>query len=494
MPQLLCAVSVLLSIFVKLDIALAATAFDSTHYATSFFSLSDLEQAKQLNRKLSEILRSYPTGKVFDITCIPVTSKEKEYFRSIVVTDKKGLHALEKREHEIANVLKQKALKLCSMRIQIERWAYRLTEPIRIRRPKVVPLSSYDKIDIPEAKDKKNRFVILIRRFSSLDEANRFCQELGSRGIEVILAYPRNITGGRNGREIDQAPFRVFIKTFEDTDLVFKSSRQAHEYVRQNKTHLQKKIGEGYWKICHAGYICQLVPRKKYNFHVGSFRLDQLRSREAQLKAYLDALEEREIPFYLTTVSVKKHTYLRVVHVVPDESQVQIDLALERLAEELNDFSAELGKDFRIHPKKIPKDDPLEGAKFTLDDLVIAMSNGKSAFLKEECVDRFSVTSKLNGVPVNVRDLFRELFLPRIHSLENDLKGKNMIGLKVIKMSLPGKGEHTCFAIEQNYQGDHVPLAEKLKATGKILTFFLYRREDKADLNRLAQLAVESEI
>lgn len=219
-------------------------------------------------------------------------------------------------------------------------------------------------------------------------------------------------------------------------------------------------------------------------------------------------MEEREIPFYLTTICVEKHTYLRVVHVVPDESQHQIDLALDRLTEELSDLSVELGKKFDIRPQKIPRDDPLERAKFTLDDLVISISQGTSTLLEKETIaqarkeayeenrkDRpISLTSKVNGLPVNVRDLFRELFLLRVRPLQNDLKGKNMIGLKVIKTSLPGKGEHTCFAIEENYRGEHELLAEKLKATGQILTFFVYQQNEKADLNRLAQLAAKNEI
>ena len=271
---------------------------------------------------------------------------------------------------------------------------------------------------------------------------------------------------------------------------------------------MQEKIGRGSWKVCDAEYNWQLIPKKKCNFLLGSFRLDRLPSRKEQLKPYLDALELREIPFYLTTVSVEKHTYLRVVHVVPDESQHQIDLALHRLTEELSDLSIELGKKFDIRPQKIPRHDPLERAKFTLNDLIISISHGTSTLFEKETIaqgqkegyeengkDRpFSLTSKVNGLPVNVRDLFRELFLLGVRPMQNDLKGKNMIGLKVIKTSLSGKGEHTCFAIEENYRGEHEPLAEKLKATGKILTFFVYQQNDKADLNRLAQLAAKNEI
>ncbi len=508
MPQLFCAASILFSIFVQVHITLAATANETTRYAISFFSLTDLERVKQVNRELSKILLTYPTIEVFNVTCVPVTSKGKKYFRSIVVTDQKGLYALKKRGHRIGNLLAQKALRLYGLTIHAKRWAYRIEKPIPMRKPKVILLRNYDKIDIPGAKDKKKRFVVLIKKFAGLPEANQFCQELGSKGIEVILGYPRKITGGRDGRKIDRAPFRIFLKSFDGKDLLFKSVREGDAYVTKNKRNLQEKIGRGSWKTYDAGYSWQLIPKKKHNFLLGSFRLDQLRSPKAQLKPYLDALEEREIPFYLTTVSVGKHTYLRVVHVVADELQIQIDMALGRLAEELNDFSAELGRDFCIHPKKIPKDDPLEGAKFTLADLLVSISNGRYAFLEEETAGQrykgahgenrkgrpFSRTSKVNGLPVNVRDLFRELFLPRIHPLQNDLKGKNMIGLKVIKTSLPGKGEYTCFAIEENYQEEHVSLAEKLKATGKILTFFVYHQNDKADLNRLAQLAAKNEI
>jgi len=486
----------------------AETTRKTIRYATSFFSLTDLERVKQVNRELSKILLTYPTIKVFEITCIPVTSKGKKYFRSIVVTDRKGLHALKRREREIGRLLGEKALGLYGLAIHAKRWSYRIENPVPTKKPKAKPLSNYDKIDMPGAKDKKKRFVILIRKFARLLEASRFCQKLGSKGIEVILGYPRKITGGRDGRKVDQAPFRIFLKNFDGADLLFKSVCEGNEYVRENRMHLQEKIGRGSWKICDAGYSWQLIPRKKCNFLLGSFRLDQLPSRKEQLKPYLDALEQREIPFYLTTINVEQHSYLRVVYVVPDESQHQIDLALDRLTEELSDLSVALGKKFDIRPRKIPRDDPLERAKFTLDDLVISIFNGTSIFLEKETIaqgqkeaceenrkDRpLSLTSKVNGLPVDVRDLFRELFLPRVRPMQNDLKGKNMIGLKVIKTSLPGKGEHTCFAIEENYQGEHEPLAEKLKATGKILTFFVYQQNDKADLNRLAQLAAKNEI
>ena len=499
-PQIFCAVSILFSIFVQPNITLAATTSDTTRYATSFFSLTGLERVKQVNLELSKILRAYPTIKVFNITCVPVTPKGKRYFRSIVVTDQKGLYELKKREHEIGRLLGQKALRLYGLTIQVKRWAYRIEKPITIAKPKVIPLRNYDKIDIPGAKDNKKRFLILIRKFARLHEANQFCRKLGSKGIEVILGYPRKITSGRNGRKIDRAPFRIFLKNLEGTDLLFKSVREGDEYVRKNKIHLREKIGTRTWKIYDAGYSWQLIPKKKHNLLLGSFRLDQLPSKKEQLKPYLDALEEREIPFYLTTVSVDKRSYLRVVHIVADELQTQIDMVLGRLTEELNDFSVELGKEFNINARKIPKEDPLEGAKFTLDDLLMSMSNGGYRFLEEETVGQrhkgapFFLASKANGLPVNARDLFIELFLPRIRPLQNDLRGKNMIGLKVIKTSMPGKGKYTCFAIEENYQGEHVPLAEKLKATGKILTFFVYRQNDKADLNQLAQLAAKDEI
>ena len=507
-PQLYYAVSVLLGLFVQVNIALGATTSETTRYATSFFSLTNLERVKQVNRELSKILQTYPTIKVFDITCVPVTSKGKKYFRSIVVTDRKGLHELKRREHEICRLLGQKALRVYRLRIHIKRWAYRIEKTASMKELRTLPLCNYDKIDMPEAKEKQKLFWVLIKKFDGHREANQFCHKLGSKGIEVILGYPRKITGGRDGRKIDRAPFLIFLKSFDGKDLLFKSVREGDKYVTKNKTHLQEKIGSGLWKICNAGNSWQLIPKKKHNFLLGSFRLDKLRSKKAQLEPYLDALEEREIPFYLTTVSVGKHTCLRVVNEVADELQTQIDMALGKLAEELNDFSVELGRDFNIHPKKIPRDDPLEGAKFTLDDLLMSISNGRYAFPEEETVGQiekgahdgnrkgrpFSRTSKVNGLPINVRDIFKDLFLPRFRSLQNDIRGKSLIGLKVIKTSLAGKGEYTCFAIEENYQGEHGPLAEKLKTTGKILTFFVYRQNDKADLNRMAQLAAENEI
>jgi hypothetical protein len=489
LPQFLCAVLIILSPFIKSSIALAEIPYESTNYATSFFSLADPERVSLLNRELSEILTRYPTIQVLNITRIPVTSKGKKYFRSIVVTDQKGRSVLEERELEIGNLLKQKALRRYGMTIEVEPWAYRFTEPIPIKKPDVVHLNKYDKIEIAGAKENKRRFLILIRKFASLPEADKFCRKLGTKGIEVILGYSRKITGGSSGREIDPAPFRVFLKSFESPDLVFRNPRKARAYVEKNKIRLQKNIGKGSWNIYDARDNWQLVPKKKHNILIGSFRLDQLPSKEEQLVPYLDALEERGIPFYLTTVGVGSHIYLRVVHAVPDESQLQIDLALTRLTEELNDFSLELGKDFNIHPQKIPQDDPLEETKFTLDDLVLTMSNGNSALLKKE-----NVTSKVNRLPVNVRDLFGGLFSLQIRPLQNDLKGQNMIGLKVIKTSLPGMVEYTCFAIEENYKEKHTPFAEKLKAAGKILTFFIYRQDDKPDLDQLAQLAVKSEI
>ncbi len=506
--QLFCTISILLGLFIQENITLAATINETTRYATSFFSLTDLERVKQVNRELSKILLTYPTIKVFQTTCIPVTFKGKKYFRSIVITDRNGLHELKKREREIGSLLGQKALGLYGLAIDVNRWSYRIKKPVPIKKGRTKPLGNYDKIDIPGAKDKKKLYVILITKFASLLEASQFCKKLGSEGIEVILGYPRKITGGRHGRKVDSTPFRIFLKNFDGEDLLFKNVREGKEYLKESRIHLQKKIGRWSWKICDAGYSWQLIPKKKCNLLLGSFRLDQLPSSKEQLKPYLDALEQREIPFYLTTVSRERHTYLRVVHVVPDESQHQIDLASERLAEELSDLSVELGKKFDIRPQKIPRDDPLERAKFTLDDLVVSTSNGTSIFLEKETTAQgltgayednkgerlFSFTSKVNGLPVNVRDLFRELFLLRVCPLQNDLKGKNMIGLKVIKASLPGKGEYTCFAIEENYQEEHVPLSEKLKTTGQILTFFVYRQNDKADLNRLAKLAAKNEI
>lgn len=507
-PQFFCAVSVLLSVFIQANSALGAPVNETTQYATSFFSLTDSERVKQVNRELSEILQTYPTIKIFHITCIPVTSKGKKYFRSIVVTDQEGLYELKEREDRIGSLLARKALRLYGLTIHVKRWAYPIEKPIPMKKPKAIPLCNYEKTDIPGARDKKKLFVLLIRKFAGLLEANRFCQELGSKGVEVILGYPRQITSGRDGRKIDRAPFRIFLKRLDGRDLLFKSARKGNEYVRKNKTHLQKRIGKGTWKTYDAGHSWQLIPKKKQDILLGSFRLDRLRSKNAQLKPYLDALEEREIPFYLTTVSAGKHTYLRVVHVVADAMQTQIGMVGERLAEELDDFSVELGRDFCIRPKKIPKDDPIEGAKFTLDDLLMSISNGRCAVLEEGTSSQqekgvheenrkgspVSRISKVNGLPVNVRDFFTELLMPRIRPLKNDLTGKNLIGLKVIKTSLPGKGEYACFAIDENYREEHVVLAKKLKATGKILTFFVYCKNHKPDLNQLAKLAARNEI
>lgn len=127
-PRFLCVVLIFLSLIIKPNMALAATPLKSTHYATSFFSLADPEQARQLNRVLSDIMRKYPTIKVRFITCMPVTLKGRQYFRSIIVTDQKGRYALAKKELEIANLLKQKVLKLHGMTMQAEPWAYRLKE------------------------------------------------------------------------------------------------------------------------------------------------------------------------------------------------------------------------------------------------------------------------------------------------------------------------------------------------------------------------------
>ena len=504
---LLYAALILLGLFIQVSISLGATS-EATRYATSFFSLTNLERVKQINRELSKILQTYPTIKIFDITCVPVTSKGRKYFRSVVVTDRTGLHELKRKEHKICMLLGQKAQSIYGLRIHLKRWTYRIEQTTPMKDLRTLPLCNYDKIDMPGAKGKQRLFLVLIKKFAGIREAKQFCHKLGSKGIEVILGYPGNITGGRDGRKIDGTPFCVFLKSFDGKDLLFKSVREGKEYVTKNKIYLQEKISRGQWEICNAADSWRLIPKKKYNFLLGSFRLDQLRSKKAQLKPYLDALEEREIPFYLTNVSVGKHTCLRVVHEVADELQIQIDLALGRLAEELNDFSVELGTDFNINPKKIPKDDPLEGAKFTLDDLLMSISNGKYALLEKETGEQiekgshegngkgrqFPPTSKVNGLPINVRDLFKDLFSTRIRPLQSDIEGKNLIGLKVIKTSLPGKGEFTCFAIEESYKGEHGPLAEKLKTTGKILTFFVYCQNDKVDLNRIAQLSAENEI
>jgi len=119
--------------------ALAATALsdggDSKHYASSFFSLTDLERLKQLNRELSHILRSYPAIKVVHIGFVPVTSNGTEYFRSIVVTEEKGLSALRMRENEIADLLRQKAARLFGWPPDIEPWAYVLEEPVPVEKP-----------------------------------------------------------------------------------------------------------------------------------------------------------------------------------------------------------------------------------------------------------------------------------------------------------------------------------------------------------------------
>jgi hypothetical protein len=508
MPRLFYVVLVLFCIFIRSNIALAARSVDKVQYATSFFSLSEPEQVEALNRKLSEILQTYPAIEVLGVRYLPVTSKGKKYFRSIVVTGREGLFALKNEEHEIAKQLRQHSQKLYGLAIRIERWAYRLPPPSPITKPPPLPLDCYDKVNIAGTEAAEKRVVILIDKFARLSEAREFCEKLGSKGVEVILGYPRKRTIGEGGRKIDPVPFRLFLKSFEDTDLVFESVRQAQEYLRKNESHLYEKIGTGSWQIYDARYSWELVPRKKHNLLLGSFRLDRLPSMEKQLKSYLGALEEREIPVYLTTVTAREHSYLRVVHVVPDESQLQINLALERLAEELNDFSVELGKAFHIHPEKIPKDDPLEGAKFTLDDLFLTISNGRPTFPKEGTVGNgqkesdaengkarpLSLSSQANRLPVNVRDLFGKLFLPRIWSLQDDLKRNNMIGLKVVKTFLPGKGECTCFAIERHHQEKHLPVAEQLKATGKIFAFFVYQQDKTADLNQLAQLAVRSEI
>jgi tetratricopeptide (TPR) repeat protein len=128
-----------LSMLATSHLALATTASshstDSKDYATSFFSLTDLEQVKQLNRELSDILRSYPAIKVFHVGFVSVTTNGTEYFRSIVVTDEKGLSALRTRENEIADLLRQKAAKLFGWPPEIEPWAYVLTESVPVEKP-----------------------------------------------------------------------------------------------------------------------------------------------------------------------------------------------------------------------------------------------------------------------------------------------------------------------------------------------------------------------
>ena len=232
MGQLFCTVSILLGLFIQENITLAATINETTRYATSFFSLTDLERVKQVNRELSKILLTYPTIKGFQITCIPVTFQGKKYFRSIVITDRNGLHELKKREREIASLLGQKALGLYGLAIDVNRWSYRIEKPVPIKKSRTKPLGNYDKIDIPGAKDKKKLYVILIRKFAGLPEASQFCKQLGLEGIEVILGYPRKITGGRHGRKVDPAPFRIFLKNFDGKDLLFKDVGEGKTYVK----------------------------------------------------------------------------------------------------------------------------------------------------------------------------------------------------------------------------------------------------------------------
>jgi hypothetical protein len=485
----LSALLLFLSILITSGVSDAATPSDATRYATSFFSIDNVEQVEQLNRKLSEHLSTVARVEVLDVTYCAVTSKEKRYFRSIVITDKKGRKALKKVEDGICSLVRQEAMRLHGIKILAEPWTYRLTDKEPARQHESISLHDYEKIYIRGAKEKNRRFVILIAKFAGLDQAEQFCRILENEGVDVILGYPRRITIGTAGKKMNLTPFRVFLRNFEGDDLVFGSAYKGKRYVVKNKENLEKTTGKGHWNIYDAGYSWQLVPKKKHNFLIGSFQLDLLPSKEEHLRPYLDALEERGLPFYLTTVRVKDHNYLRVVHPVDDDSQLQIDLALAKIREELNDFSVELGKDFNIHPEIIPKDDPIEGAKFTLDDLVISMSEGTAGFLKDQ-----NSATKGADFPVSIKGILAGLFLPRISPLQNDLKGKNTVGLKVIKTTLPGKGEHTCLAIERNYRQQHIVLAEKLKASGKILTFFVYRRDNRTDLRRLAQLAAKSEI
>jgi len=140
-PRLLCAVSVLLSVFVQANGAPAAPVNETTQYATSFFSLTDSERVKQVNRELSKILQTYPTIKVFHVTRIPVTAKGKKYFRSVIVTDQEGLHELKEREDRIGSLLARKALRLYGLTIHVRRWAYRIEKPIPMRKPKTIPLA-----------------------------------------------------------------------------------------------------------------------------------------------------------------------------------------------------------------------------------------------------------------------------------------------------------------------------------------------------------------
>jgi tetratricopeptide (TPR) repeat protein len=136
--RVLCISSMVLSMLAMSPLALAATpssdSMDSKHYATSFFSLTDLEQVKELNGELAHILRSYPAIKVLHIGFVPVTSDGTEYFRSIVVTGEKGSSALRTREKEIADLLRQRATKLLGWPPEIEPWTYVLTGPAPVEK------------------------------------------------------------------------------------------------------------------------------------------------------------------------------------------------------------------------------------------------------------------------------------------------------------------------------------------------------------------------
>jgi tetratricopeptide (TPR) repeat protein len=136
MPRGLCALCVVFSILMTLGLSRAdTTSSESKHYATSFFSLDDLEQVQRLNQELSDILRSYPTIKGFQIGFAPVMSKGTKYFRSIVVTDEKGSSALKTEETNIARLLRQRAAKIYGWPLDVEPWTYLFTEPMPVEKP-----------------------------------------------------------------------------------------------------------------------------------------------------------------------------------------------------------------------------------------------------------------------------------------------------------------------------------------------------------------------
>jgi len=136
MPRGLSALCVVFSILMTLGLSRAHTmSSESKHYATSFFSLDDLEQVQRLNQELSDILRSYPTIKGFQIGFAPVVSKGTKYFRSIVVTDEKGSFALKTEETNIARLLRQRAAKIYGWPLDVEPWTYLLTEPMPVDKP-----------------------------------------------------------------------------------------------------------------------------------------------------------------------------------------------------------------------------------------------------------------------------------------------------------------------------------------------------------------------